>query len=330
MRKIVVLLMAIVMVIGFINVVEGENQKKAGTEKKRVIPLQTFVNAVAGRAYGDIVAKFGIPSCERRSSMISDYIVYENFVKDERTGEIFSVSVEFRPGFPAGTVKMREGRMVVSSSDLRRVAANVICPYYTFEVKPANDPVVQKYNIYVIPWQPSGFVPTNTQPIPSCEEMNRENDRINQERDREERRKKEKAPLESAVEKLIGKRINSPLREERYPDVSPDPNWKGELFVTKEGEKYVLVPGPKPQDGNYECYLIEDKHKDKVDYLIFKCLIFSYKRQVCMTIWVYKASEEYPSGNRQVAVPRYSTSLEEYAGSSPIDFIALKLWAQVN
>lgn len=115
---------------------------KAGN-KGKTVSLQTFVNAVAGRTYHDIVAKFGEPSCKGSAG-----IIYNNLVKEERTGEILSVYIDFQPGFPVGTVMRKEGRMVVGFSDMKYLAANIACRYYDFEVRDVGDPVVQNFRVY--------------------------------------------------------------------------------------------------------------------------------------------------------------------------------------
>jgi hypothetical protein len=91
MRKIVVLMVAIISVVGFVNVLGAENRKKTGTEKRRIVSLQTFVKSVAGRTEEYIVTKFGKPSCQGHYIFLG--MIYGNFVKDERTGEILTVQV---------------------------------------------------------------------------------------------------------------------------------------------------------------------------------------------------------------------------------------------
>jgi len=342
MKKTVFLMVVIVIVFGFGNVVGPENIKKTGTEKRRVVPLQTFVNAVAGRTDTDIEARFGRPSCKGHAMFLG--MIYENFVKDERTGEILSVQVLFKIGIPAGMVKMRGGREVISSSDFRFVASSIRCPQYTFEVEDANDPVVQKYSIYIRPWRATSLFPMNTQPIPSCEELNRENDRINQkiERDkkterevkkeREERKKKKETFLKSAVERLIGGQMRQSLSfGGRYP---PDiPNWEKNMSVTasKKLREYVFLPvrNNKNPPNVLEGYVIEDRHKDGVDYVIFKSLIHCDQKKVSVTFFIIKtgegSSEDSYNKSTGFAGAEHYKAYEVYADNSPIDLIASNL-----
>jgi hypothetical protein len=172
MRKMVILLMAIIVVAGFVNVIGAENKAR----KTQTVSLQTFVNSVAGRTYQDIVARFGKPSCEGHPMRLG--MLYEHFVKDERTGEILSVRVLFQKGIPIGTVRVREGRRIIGPSNVKYVATNIICQYYSFKVERADDLIVQDYIIYVkpIPWGPR----YSDSKLLSCEQLNKENDRINQ------------------------------------------------------------------------------------------------------------------------------------------------------
>jgi hypothetical protein len=273
MKKIFVLLMAIIIVAGFVNLVGAENKKKTGTEKRRVVPLQTFVNSVAGKTDKEIKAIFGEPSCQGHYIFLG--MLYENFVKDERTEEVFTAQILFKIGLPVGTIKMRDGRRVTGQSDFKFVASTIRCPYYTFEIEDLGDPVVTSYKIYVKSWRPTSLFPRNTQPIPTCETLKMENDRINQQieqRDREkieqeERTKKERALFESAIEDLIGRELINLDKFIRggsdLPLIAKVENTShgvkawihdyrsiegeglvGEEFASK-GKKYILVPTRK-------------------------------------------------------------------------------------
>jgi len=298
MRKIVVLLVAIVIVVGFVNVVGAENK----TKKTKTVSLQTFVNSVAGRTYQDIVAKFGEPSCEAKA-----IIIYENFVKDDRTGEILSVYINFQPGFPVGTVKRREGRMVVGFSDMKPLAANISCRYYRFEVRDAGDPVVQGYNIYVIA-NSMGFLAGWVHP---CEAINRQKEQMKEDAEREEGKKK----FRSAVEKLIGKQISVLLGGFlQQPDQK---DWQWKYIWTIKDIKYFVMPIPKRQDW-LECYVREDRYKDGVDYFIFECHIDPEKKEIKIILTVYIQGKDSPV--------RYETAgRESYTEGSPIDLIASKI-----
>lgn len=303
MRKIIVLLVAIIIVVGFVNVVGAENK----TKKTKPVSLQTFVNSVAGRTYQAIVARFGEPSCEGGNG-----ILYENFVKDERTGEMLSVYIDFLPGFPVGIVKRREGKMVVSFSDMRPVAANIFCRYYRFMVKSSEDPVVQSYNIYVIDAS-KGFLAGW---VPSCEAINRQKEQMKEEAEREEGKKK----FRSAVEKLIGKQISVLLGGfSQHPDQK---DWQWKYIWAIKDIKYFVMPIPKRQDW-LECYVREDKYKDGVDYFVFECHIDSEKNEIKIILTVYIQGKNSPV--------RYETAgRESYMEGSPIDLIASKIKAELK
>jgi len=317
------------------------------------VPLEVFIHSVMGKTRVDIISEFGKPSCEGPAGMI-----YENFVKD-KTGGIGTVVVTFDQGFPVGTVKIRDGKRVAGLDDIRWIASKVVCPHGTYSIEPSGDPLIQNYNLYfkAVPggWGvvensllscsgelQKGFTGWVDGQAPKSERdraVREVEERRRDETERVEARKQEKAPLESTLEKLIGKQISIAFQGIPYKGISFEggcytsvsPDWKGESFVTKEGQKYVLARDEKRENGKYyKCYLIEDKHKDGVDYIIFECLIFPDKKRVGMTIWVYKEGQEHPSGNRKVSVPRYSSSPVEYADGSPIDLIASKLLAQVK
>jgi len=342
MRKIVFLLVSISIVVGFVNVVGAENKKKTGAEKRRVVPLQTFVNSVAGRTDTDIEARFGKPSCKGHAIFLG--MIYENFVKDERTGEILSIQVLFKLGVPVGTVKIREGRRVIGLSDFKFVASSIRCRYYTFEVETTNDPVVQNYNVYVRPWRATSLFPMNTQPIPSCEELNRENDRINQEienkRDREKIEHDKVAPFQDAIEKLIGMqtrgRLSAPSVVRGHPSQteqsgsSPNEQWIN--IVTNEGVKYFLIPDSikkntygslygASKSETFECSIREDRYKDGVDYLVFGCEIDCERKRVYIGLRVYKTGRSTQDRARQYETGEW----ESYADNSPIHLIASKL-----
>jgi hypothetical protein len=333
MRKIVVLMVAIISVVGFVNVLGAENKKKTGTEKRRIVSLQTFVKSVAGRTEEYIVTKFGKPSCQGHYIFLG--MIYDNFVKDERTGEILTVQVLFKIGIPGGTVKIKEGKRVIGQSDFRFVAASVRCGYYTFIVEDANDPVVQNYNIYVKPWQATSLFPMNTQPIPSCEQVERENHRINiemKQRDREkkEREKKELemeerenekiAPFKNAVDKLIGK--STRIHSSNVYWKPGDEVWEWKYDLTFEGTKYFIMPVQGEKDF-LECNIREDRYKDGVDYLIFRCLIDSNKKQVDTKLGVYRSGEVLPV--------RFDTYVPEpYTKGSPIDLIVSTIRREGN
>jgi len=125
-------------------------------KKGKTVSLQTFVNSVAGRTYKDVVARFGEPSCKGDSG-----ITYNNLVKEDRTGEILGIYIDFQPGFPVGTVKKRDGAMIVGFSDMKYVVANILCRYYRFEVRDAGDEVVQNFRVYRSANKPGS--------VPSCE-----------------------------------------------------------------------------------------------------------------------------------------------------------------
>lgn len=229
MRKMLVLLVTIVTVVGFVNVVGAENKKKK-------VLLQTFVNSVAGRTYQDIVARFGDPSCKG-----SRGIIYNDIVKDERTGEILSVYIDFQPGFPVGTVIQKEGRMVVGFSDLKYLASNIICRYYDFEVRDAGDPVVQNFRVYRS---------VNKQGwVPSCDVF-RGDERAQQ----EEKRRKEEDPnneklkaeviARNRVEMEIGNaRVEQvlsnqkPVRDKKIVTVT----WTSAIIRSGVGNDYPVV-----------------------------------------------------------------------------------------
>jgi hypothetical protein len=340
MKKMGILLLAIVIVVGFVNVAEAENKIK----KTKTVPLQTFINTVAGKTDKEIKAIFGEPSCQGHYIFLG--MLYENFVKDERIGEILSVQVLFKIGVPVGTVKIRDGRRIIGSSDFKFVASSIRCRYYTFEVADANDPVVQNYSVYIRPWRATSLFPMNTQPIPSCEELNRENDRINQEI--EKKRNTEKiehdkvAPFQDAIERLIGKqtrgRLSAPsvVRSFWYPSEtehsgsSPNEQWMN--FVTNEGVKYFLIPDSikkntygsfygSSKSEKFECSIREDRYKVGVDYLVFGCEIDCEKKRVYIGLRVYKTGR-----SAQDKPPQYETSeWESYADNSPIALIASKL-----
>jgi hypothetical protein len=201
------------------------------------VSLQEFVKYVAGRTYRDIVARFGPPSCSG-----GELAVYENFVKDERTGVILSAYITFAKRFPKGTVTRRGGKKIVSVSDMRYLAVDIVFPeYYQFEVEKNEDWVIQ--NIRQLSRKP-GRIDT-LGGFPSCKMI-----RANPSRN---------AMVEEELEK-----ISKPEDQK-----SQSPNSTSERVIEKKEEPRLKSPTivsspPSSMEGSTYIYQVKAKHPDNL------------------------------------------------------------------
>jgi hypothetical protein len=199
----------------------------------------------------------------------------------------------------------------------------------------------------------------NTQPIPSCEELNRENDRINQEIDqrrnrekekeiervdREKEKKREAAPFKSIAEKLIGKQMIEDFLYDgsRSEMLYPKSAWES-IIRTKEDEEYFIMRDSIKVFGNRGTLnfpIRQDIYKNGVDFVIFDCAvackIYNYTqlditvKEVWMEVQVYNSGavlkKEPGSGYTKVeAVATYRVANQDYADDSPLGLIVSKI-----
>jgi hypothetical protein len=197
----------------------------------------------------------------------------------------------------------------------------------------------------------------NTQPIPSCEELNRENDRINQEikekRDREkmeqeeqEIRKKKEEQDRVRLEKLIGKQINLSnfrtyglgsrklrIQDTTYgkmvwihrPSVIEGEGLRGKEFSTSEGEKYILIPIRKSNSswrGNLPWI---EPYEFCPECDVFEFYLIEDRNKDGTNYIIFECSINCEKKKVSIQGPSCSIFNEDYVDNSPIDLISSKL-----